>query len=363
MYNFNIHNILEVVAHQDTHPSIIKMLNSQIGFFFKNDIQKLNLPKIKIFPYIYKKNYQNFITPHDVFYNDMGIVDNFLDLKEKNFFIKKDISDIIICADYANFTIATYIQIILSLNKSSFIHAAAFQTRAKGINIITGSGGIGKTLLLGYASRDLNLKYLGDDLIILNANKICHSFPRDFVLKKYHKESYFDTFKKEKLSTINFYLIKKIILENFPFVGFLKKILKKTKLYYSLTDLLSPKTFLGTVSPEKIFGKDMSLDSGLINKLIYLDRVTGDDFVISKIDYETAVNRIFSVVHYELKDSIPVLLSIGSFNIINLGKYYSDVIDILKKSLNNSSLIQIKIPQKANPNSIIDFFKKNNLFD
>jgi hypothetical protein len=140
-------------------------------------------------------------------------------------------SDLIICADHPNFLINLYVQILLIEQNCTLIHASAYQAKSGKINIFTGAGGAGKTAILGHAVSQMGLKYLGDDLVIINLNKECLSFPRHFVLKKYHSQIYSKTFSESKIYNFNFSYLKRFLHENLPFVGIIKTLLKKIGFY------------------------------------------------------------------------------------------------------------------------------------
>lgn len=363
MHRYKIHNFLEIIAHDDVNSSILQMLNFQVGFFsYKNHNEKFELPEIKIFSYKKKNEYQNKNLPEAIFYNDLGSVDNFLHIPEKNLFIKKEGDKFIICADYANFTITLFMQILLLSKNCSFIHASAFQAKSGKINIFTGVGGIGKTLILGHASTVHKLKYLGDDLIILDDRGSCFSYPRNFVLKKYHIQTYSNIFQKLNISKKNLFHLKKFVMENFPLIGLGKKILKKTGLYYLVSEKMSLDNFLGTVAPDEIFGDNMCLNEGLIGKIVYVDRIDGGNSTFSSIPRNLITNRIFSVMQYEWKETISMFYSMAGLSLFNIINYNKGMSDVLQKSIDYADCVHVNLPKSLEPQKLIDFLEKNNLF-
>ena len=176
-----------------------------------------------------------------------------LDAHTNNWRSERD--ELRIFADYANVLINLYIQLLIAPQRFTMVHAAAYKVSGGEVNILAGAGGIGKTAVLGYAVRERGLQLLGDDIVVLDSNGQCLAFPRAFVLKSYHLEGYADTFRRLRLPRWNFYSAKRFLIDNARFMGVAKAVLRRTGFYYKVGDWLRPRSFLGTVSPEDLFGK------------------------------------------------------------------------------------------------------------
>jgi hypothetical protein len=363
-YVYNIHNLMYIILCREVSDLIIKDINFQIGFFLTdNNFDPKDLPKIFIYPY---KNKNNFIdaNSHKIFfYDEVGVLGSYLDNSEKRLFVCRKNKDLIICADHPNFLINLYIQILLIEQNCTLIHASAYQAKSGKINIFTGAGGTGKTAILGHAVSQMGLKYLGDDLVIINLSKECFSFPRHFVLKKYHSQIYSKTFSESKIYNFNFSYLKRFLHENLPFVGIIKTLLKKIGFYYRIADKIRPKDFLTTISPEKIFGINKFVNRGTIGSIIYLDKTIDNNFLINQTSAHILSNRIMSVIHHEFRDYNNHLLSLGALNVINYNIYMKNTSEILNDILNNIQLFKLSVPNNSNPADLIDFLIKNNLFD
>ena len=363
-YVYNIHNLIYIILCRDVSDLIIKDINFQIGFFLTDNNSDLkDLPKIFIYPY---KNKNNFIdaNSHKIFfYDEVGVLGSYLDNSEKRLFVCRKNKDLIICADHPNFLINLYIQILLIEQNCTLIHASAYQAKSGKINIFTGAGGTGKTAILGHAVSQMGLKYLGDDLVIINLSKECFSFPRHFVLKKYHSQIYSKAFSESKIYNFNFSYLKRFLHENLPFVGIIKTLLKKIGFYYRIDDKIRPKDFLTTISPEKIFGINKFVNRGAIGSIIYLDKTIDNNFLINQTSAHILSNRIMSVIHHEFRDYNNHLLSLGALNVINYNIYMKNTSEILNDILNNIQLFKLSVPNNSNPADLIDFLIKNNLFD
>jgi hypothetical protein len=361
---YNIHNLICVVIHHEVSDLIIKDINFQISFFLTNNDSALkDMPKIFIYPYNHKINFIDCSGHEFFFYHEVGVLGSYLDNNEKKLFISRKNKDLIICADQPNFLINLYIQLLLIEQNCTFIHASAYQSKIGSINIFTGAGGTGKTAILGHAVSKLDLKYLGDDLVIINLNNECLSFPRDFVLKKYHSQIYSKIFKKKKIYNFNLFYLKKFLHENLPFVGIIKTLLKKFGFYYIIADKIRPKDFLATISPEKIFGINKFVRKGVIRSVIYLDKTKDNNFLIKASTTQIMSNRVMSVLHHEFRDYNSHLLSLGALNIINYNIYMKNTSELLNNIFNNIKLFELQIPNNSKPTDLINFLIENNLFD
>jgi hypothetical protein len=360
---YNIHNLIHVILSHEVSNLIVKDVNFQISSFLVDKIDfSEKIPKILIYPYKNKNNYIQDQCDSIFFYKEVGVLEKYIDNQEKKLFICKN-NNLIICADYPNFLINSYIQLLLIEQNHTLIHASAFQSKSGKINIFTGAGGTGKTAVLGYAVSRIGLKYLGDDLVIVNSRKQCLSFPRNFVLKKYHRQIYSNIFREKKIFNFNLSFFKRLLHENLPFVGIIKVLLKKLGLYYKIADKIRPKDFLATVSPEKIFGINTFINKGIINSIVYLDKTLNNNFSIKSLTEEIASNRIMSVIHHEFRDYNSHLLSLGALNVINYNIYMKTTSQLLSEILKNLRLSQLLIPHKSSPDDLIDFLITKNFFD
>jgi len=361
---YNIHNLVYIIVQNEISDLIIKDINFQIGFFLTDNYSvSKDVPKIFIYPYNNKNNFIESGCPKISFYEEIGVLGCYLDNSEKRLFVCRKNKDLIICADHPNFLINLYIQILLIEQNCTLIHASAYQAKSGKINIFTGAGGTGKTAILGHAVSQMGLKYLGDDLVIINLNKECLSFPRHFVLKKYHSQIYSKTFSESKIYNFNFSYLKRFLHENLPFVGIIKTLLKKIGFYYRIADKIRPKDFLATIPSEKIFGINKFVNRGAIGSIIYLDKTAGNSFLINQTSSQILSNRIMSVIHHEFRDYNSHLLSLGALNVINYNIYMKNTSELLNNILSNIKLFELLVPNNSSPTDLINFLIKNNLFD
>lgn len=359
-----IHDLVRIDISSEVHPEVVREIDFQIGAFKRsNDYgQNQHDSRIEIFPFSHANQFINSGDRTATFYEARGFIgDSIYSLKD-SLFVKRTKSGFLICADYANFLINLYIEILMVDRGFTMIHAAAYKNSNGAINILTGAGGIGKTAVLGYAVGERGLQHLGDDIVLLGDSGVCKAFPREFVLKTYHRELYSEVFQRKNLPKWNAYGLKRFIVENAPFVGLMKKTLKKLGIYYVVANILRPQAHLATIAPDELFGSGTMASDGRVGLIAYMDRTSSPDFSIEDISIAEIVNRVASVIHYEWKEFTSHLLTLGALDVINFPKYLNAVAGIIQDASSEVRLIQINVPNNATPRELIAFLEKNDLF-
>lgn len=362
---YDIHGLVEVVIGADVCAEVVKEIDFQIGAFrVAANTQSLTaMPQVLVRSYAAAAEYDNEKGSNDaVFYQDRGEVGKFVRSDAERCFVGKTPNGYVICADYANFLINLYIQLLLVGQGMTMAHAAGYQSSSGSITLLAGAGGIGKTAVLGYAVTERGLQHLGDDVVVLDAKGICRAFPRQFVLKSYHKELYADVFKKKSLPTWNVYKFKRFVIENAPLTGVLKKFLKRSGCYYNVANLLRPQSFLATIPPDELFGEGSLAREGNISRIIYLDRSFKPQFARHGIEKEVLVNRLFSVMHHEWKDFMTHLLTLGALSVTDVARYMEMSIAVFREIAARGELIQIDVPMKAAPRQLIEYLDQQGFF-
>ncbi len=254
-HSYDVNELLEVVVAPQVRPEIVREIDFQIGFFRSGVTDaKTGRPRIHVRPFSDWRAKSSEEKNAAMFYAcrgqpGMSIID-----EANRLGIAREVNGFTIYADYPNFLINLYIQLLIAPMGYTMVHAAGYLSSSGTVTLIAGAGGIGKTAILGHAVRKRGLKHLGDDVVILSKSGSCLAFPRAFVLKPYHREVYSETFQRLQMPRWNLYKTKRFIVENAPFIGLGKQFLRRTGLYYRVGDLLRPQPHLGTVSSEDIFG-------------------------------------------------------------------------------------------------------------
>jgi len=359
---YNIHDLVEIIIHDNVNKWIVRDIEFQIGFFLTIKKSEKKIPKIEIYPYsefskIREKHYSE-----SLFYKDISLVGKYLNIVNEKLCIYNNDGNFKIFADYSNFLINLFIQILIVKQGYTMIHASGFKSSSGLIHIIAGAGGVGKTSIVSHAAINKKLKILGDDILIISNEGECLAFPREFVLKTYHSQTHKQIFKDKNISLFNLYKLKRFIIDNLPFLALLKKILKKLGIYYSLSRIINPAEHLATISANKMFGNNSIEKKGKIGKIFYLDRIVNSSFSIDKQDAEILSNRIFSIINHEWIHYMPQLFSMGANNVVNLSQYMSKLSTIFSTSVMSKDLFQVNIPNNIDHNQLIDFFNKKNIF-
>jgi len=357
---YDLHGLVEVVLADNLRPQIVREIEFQIGSF-RSDTPVLEVPRIDVRPYAARPIFP-LGNGEPTFYNLKGTAGFALRDEEARYAVVRSERGYTLYADYASFLINLYVQLLIAPQGYTMVHGAAYESSAGGVNLLAGAGGIGKTAVLGYAVRERGLRHLGDDVVIVGQTGRCLAFPRAFVLKSYHREGYAETFQRLKLRRHNFYGLKRIFIENAPFMGLAKRWLRRSGIYYTVADWLRPQPFLATVSPEDLFGRDSMASSGELRRIAYLDRVEGGRFAKQEIRPEALVNRLFAVIHYEWKDFLTHLVSLGALDIVDLPSYCEQVNGALRRAVAGREIMQLCVPVEATPPQLIDFLDRNGFF-
>ena len=365
-FYYNLHNLVKIYVHEDISHHLKDDIDFQVGEFLigKEQFQKDKVSEsIFVIPYNFKKiilNEGNFKVVD--FHKSKGEISTFFEDVEENLAVYKEDNNFVIFSDTSNFLINVFIQYLLIHKGYSMIHAAGYLNSNGKVNIVTGAGGIGKTAILGYAIKNKKLRYLGDDIIIIGKNQVSFSFPRKFVFKKYHKKIYKDVFKEDKIKYFNFYYLKKIIFDMVPFKRALKKFLKKINIYNLILKYLYPHDFLATISPKKIFPENSYLESGPIEKIIFLDRGNVKNFEISDLSNRDFSSRTFSVLMNEWTSYSNQIFNLGALNVFNLPFFYKRNIEIFEEISNQIVLKNIIAPRNCSVDELNNFLDEQGLF-
>jgi hypothetical protein len=243
------------------------------------------------------------------------------------------------------------IQNILIKKGYTFIHAAALSYKNKGI-LLPAWGGTGKTIIIGELIKNKDVKFLGDDFVIISKNGEILSFPRPFVLYHYHDEIFEGVFSK-KLK------LKLMILSNIK--SFAKKLAKP---FPKSIRMIGYKLFpRGAVNPnpEDVLSKEKMIEKCKAVKTIFISRASNNNFIINKIENENLSKMATGITHYEFSVSnIAQLIIIPSiFEQINLTEYFQAPKEILSEFLNKTDNKKVLIPKNMRPLDLVKNISPN----
>jgi len=358
---YNIHNLIDITIDPRVDAQVVKSIDFQIAYF-------KTTKRIET-----KSKYQIFVKPFEdlkidtpenlhTFHTVQGITGEYLVDDIAKFALKKNQKSYIIYAS-KSFLINLFIQMFLIREGISLVHAAgAVNAEGDGI-LLPGAGGVGKTVLLGFMVKEQGYKLLGDDIVGLNKNGTCFSFPRAFVLKEYHREVYPEVFerlgigrRRKKFAPA----LVKVIIKNAPFVGITKTALKRLKLYEDVIQSLpSPaEGYLATVPVKEIFDPNCIADQGTIKRIIFLERYAGSEFKIQSISEESLARRMSVIIHHEWVQSMRRLFTLGALEIEDVDTYFNNVAGIIRSGISYKKCEILFIPDNTAPKELSDYFSK-----
>lgn len=356
MIQYTIHDLINVLIDPNVGKPLINAIDFQIGFFKNTGKSSKAQCRIVIKPY-------NEFNPesdgiYQIFHNIRGIQQSCIYDTGDGIAIEKHPWGYKIYSSSPNFLINLFIQFILIDNDYSMVHAAAVADAEGHVTLLPGAGGVGKTALLGSMVKEYGFQYMGDDIVILGKEGSSLSFPRSFVLKEYHRSIYPEIFQKLNIKKRSNYKFKRFIVENAPFVGVLKEILKQRKSYYKVAHSINLTPYLATVSVEELFGPDSNAQTGNIEKVVFLERYEGMEFKLKDISEDALCRRMFAIIHHEWVASMQQLFTLSAMEVIDLPVYFNKVYEIIKSGISNIPCKMLLIPENAGPKALMDFYLK-----
>lgn len=352
MRYYDVHDLVFVSADQSLGKPLIESLEFQIGHFASGSEMKGAVPyEIHIRPYSqFTAGVGN--VEWSGFHLSQGVVGRAVHESSKQLAVEKTANGFNIFSDSPNFLINLYLQLILSQEGYTFVHSAAYCDKEGRATMLAGAGGVGKTALLGHIVQKHGRKHMGDDIVIVGHDDVCLSFPRAFVFKEYHRAVYPDIFRELKIRRWSAYGAKRFIVENMPFLGLTKKLLRRAGLYYAVADSLGLAPHLATVSVAKIFGENSVADKGSIERIVFLERVSGDEFRLYEMSSASMSRRLFSIIHHEWTAVLEHLMIMGAMELVDLPEYWNRVRGVIESVVAGKSLLMMQVPHSTGPEEL-----------
>jgi hypothetical protein len=219
------------------------------------------------------------------------------------------------------------IQLSLLASASTLVHGAAAEKDGRAI-LFASWGGVGKTALVAGFVSNMEWKLLGDDLVILTSDEKCCAFPKPMVLYPYHKSVFPDVFAKGNGP------VAPVALN-----GTLTHLAAKVKPFLRLCPYLlqyarhhNPQSV--RVNPSAVFGMENISTEATLDKVVWLDRITGIQAPEIHADDGTLTSRMMGSTIRELGgrcgEVICVAMGVG---IVDSDSVYAGWI----RSLNNAT--------------------------
>lgn len=236
----------------------------------------------------------------------------------------------------------------------TLLHAAGWCDAAGDVTLLPGPGGVGKTALLAAAVQRHGARLLGDDLVLVGPDGAA-AFPRDFVLKDYHRGLFPAAFAdagSARRGRDRWRPLVAFLRANAPFHGLLKSVFRRAgRLEHAsawLQTRSTPPEYL-TVPVAKLFGADHVAAAGPIRRVVYLERYDGDDFRLGPLTVDVAVQRALAVLHHEWADYLRWFCALGAVDLVDVGAHFRLTESALRAALGGVQPHRLQIPAGATP--------------
>lgn len=357
MILYLVHNLVDISIDTRVGKPLIDAVDFQIGYF------KLNVgSKIDSFHKIVVKPYDDFrpdpFSVFRTFHLCRGLPGYCIHDELNGFAIEKHNRGFTIYSSSPNFLINLYIQLLLLENGYSMVHSAGIVDNKGYATLLAGPGGVGKTALLGYMVKGHGLRQMGDDIVLVGVRGDCLSFPRSFILKDYHQTVYPEVFNRLKIRKRTGYGIKRFVIENAPFVGIMKKVLRKRGLYYDLAHSINMLPYLAAVPVQEIFGPKGSAERGCISQVVFLERYEGSQFRVDNVKENEICRRLFAIMQHEWVASMQQFFTLAAMDIADLPHYFQKMASIISSAISGKSCQILTIPKTATPKDLLDAYDK-----
>jgi len=366
--HYILHDLIEVVVDERVSAGIINAVEFQLDYFKKTNEHLNSLCRVIIVPYddFVPNDKQNFCCLDFL----SGISGRCLDDAGNRAAVEKKNGNFYIYTDQKYLPINLFIQLILIEHDISLLSAAAVADSGEQVTLFPGAGGAGKSALTIRMVKDFNYRLLGDDTVCLNKQGLCLSFPRKFHIKDYDRPHYDNLLqsiahkkkrKKDSSAQTAALRLAKCIRDNSPFLGLLnflfnhasrKDLQKKYIPVFKYNDLNNRME----VPISEIVGPENISREGNLERVVYLQRYKGSDFLISKIDKESLIRRTLATSQNEWALQMRLFCQMGSLEILDLPGYFERVAEILRNGFKKKDANLLLIPEKASPQELVDFY-------
>src|SRR3989344_2382568 len=240
--------------------------------------------------------------------------------------------------------INTLVEYFLLQSNCTFLHGAGISYKNKGI-IFPAPPNTGKTLLVSKLRQNSEVKFFGDDYLIIRNDGTMYSYPMDFSIYDYH----FNFFPELENSPERL-KIKKAVFERI-FVNMVKdlpvrKIFKKIARFFNY-DFLKGGEYLkipaARLIPKYTFGGITELKYA-----IFLNKYNGSDFKVEKIAPENAAREIIGILQSEWQATMPVYHALSSFGVMDFAKHLGDIKNVVDLAFGKVELYRALMPMHMN---------------
>lgn len=240
------------------------------------------------------------------------------------------------------------IQLALLSIGSTFVHGAGAEKDGCA-TLFASWGGIGKTALVAGFINNMNWKLLGDDLVIVNADGTCCSYPKPMVLYPYHKSVFPEVFSKGKGPVAPVSLnetLSKVAIKVKPFLRLFPHLLQFARSH-------NPQSV--RLNPSEVFGKHNIALKAKLDRIIWLDRVNGISVPELHPDDGTLVSRMMGCTIRESDPRCSEILNVAmGLGIIDSESFYSGWIRNLQSAIQSCQKHIMYLPAEMPVSEVAD---------
>lgn len=351
---YNIHNIVKIKI-TTKKPEIIK----EYEYYFRDFkvLEKIEKVDIEI------RDLNDFSLPSEFF----NISDSLFGFKRgvydknNNYAIIFENEKMLIFIGSTSLSANFFIEYYLLKNNCTFIHGAGISYKDKGI-IFPAPPNTGKTLLISGLRKKDNIKFFGDDYIIIKKDGTMYSYPMDFSIYNYH----FNFFEELSASTDKIKIKRAVyerlivkLVKDLP----IKQTLKKVARFVGY-DFLQGGEYL-KIPASRLIPKSKIGATAKLKYSIFLNKYNGSSFRVEKMELNHLCWGIQGIMQTEWIKTKPVFFLLSSFFLLDLSKYLHDIKETVYKSFEGVELYRAFIPDKMKSEDYIkemEKFLEKNIF-
>lgn len=344
MHEYNVNDLVRVQVHPGVNPILQRSIDFQL-VGFRTDSSAASAPlKIAVRPFGELPP----IPQETLFFNETRFIAGKESIDDAaGTAVISSTEGFEVFTDRADVLINLFLHLLLMPLGATIIHSAGVADDDGNVLLLAGSGGVGKTTLVGFLINQRGFRFLGDDMVCVRADGTCLPFLRGVVLKGQHREIFPDHFQSTRRADAGRrvrWTMVNVIRENAPFVGFAKWLMKKMGWYAVAAQRIPESPDLKWASPLGLFGPERIASEGLISRAVHLTRYSGAVTKVSPLTREDLSNRLFSTIHHEVSTILRPLMAFGAMEISDPMEYFERTRDVIRSSLSAAEPVEMLIP-------------------
>jgi hypothetical protein len=225
-----------------------------------------------------------------------------------------------------------FLHLAMLQKNRAFLHASAIEKDGEAL-VFTGPGGAGKTTCLTELVRMSRLRFLSDDLTVVDSNGRAIGYPRHMNIYDYNVEQspeiFSEVFKHRSIFD---------------------------RLCWNLRKTLGLKNLRHT-PVDQVFDTRRIGSDGSISKVIFLSRFTSNHFQTRQLQPNDTAEKCASIFMIEFMDFIRFLSVWRSFD-VSLPSIDAVILRtraIYESAFKNASCFDVLVPKRASPKQLVNF--------